>query len=122
MTIENIKIDDVEYVRADLLKQLPPNVDGLQYCVVRTYSAGVHIGYLKDFAIKYPQSGLMINSRRLHSWDNACSLSQVATNGVGSSSKIAMELSELYLTDIIEVIPCTVQAKEFFQGAKVWKK
>ena len=118
---EIIKIDDVEYVRLDSVKVAEP-VDGMRYCVVRTYSAGVHIGYVKDFGTKHPQYAKLLNSRRLHYWDGAASLSQVAMEGVNSSSRIAMEIPEIELTDAIEVIPCSDYAARFFKKAKAWKK
>ena len=122
MSIEKIKIDDVEYVRADSVNNLAQEIDGMKYCVVRTYSAGVHIGYVEEFGTKQPQYAKLINSRRLHYWDGAASLSQVALEGVNSSSRIAMELPEIELPDVIEVIPCSDIAMKFFKGAKAWKK
>ena len=119
---ESIMIDDVKYVRSDAVSKLAEEVDGLKYCVVRTYSAGVHIGFVKDFAVKHPQQATLINSRRLYNWRNACSLSQVAIDGVGDSSRIAMETPEITLTDVIEVIPCSEKAAEFFKAVKAWKK
>ena len=119
---ETMMIDDVKYVREDAVSNLAEEVDGLKYCVVRTYSAGVHIGYVKDFAEKNPQQATLINSRRLHYWDGACSLSQVAMDGVNDSSRIAIEIPEIILTDIVEIIPCSEKAAEFFKVAKVWKK
>lgn len=118
---DSIKIDDVEYVRADRQK-MAESVDGMQYCVIRTYSSGVHIGYVKEFAEKHPQSCVLLKARRLHYWSGACSLSQVAMDGVSSDSRIAMEIPEIELTDAIERIPCTEQAAKFFQEAKAWKK
>jgi hypothetical protein len=117
-----IKIDDVEYIRADSVSNIAEKVDGLQYCVVRTYSAGVHIGYVKDFGITHPQQATLLKSRRLHYWTGAASLSQVTMDGVGGSSRIAIEVPEIILTDIIEIIPCSEKAAEFFKGAKAWKK
>ena len=122
MTIETIKIDDIEYIRADSVSKTAPETDGMKYCVVRTYSAGVHIGYVEEFGTKQPQYAKLINSRRLHQWSGAASLSQVSLDGVDSSSRIAMELPEIELTDVIEVIPCSLKAMDFFKGAKAWKK
>lgn len=118
---KTIKIDDVEYVRADA-NQLAQSVDNMRYCVVRTYSAGVHIGYVAEFGEKHPQHAKLLKSRRLHYWSGACSLSQVAMDGVSSESRIAMEIPEIELTDVIEVIPCSTKTAEFFQKAKAWKK
>ena len=119
---ETLKIDDIEYVRKDTTQKLAEPVNGLKYCVIRTYSAGVHIGYVKEFGEKAPQHAKLINSRRLHYWNGAASLSQVAMDGVGSSSRIAVEIPEIELTDVIEVITCSEKSAEFFKGAKVWKK
>jgi hypothetical protein len=120
---ETMMIDDVKYVRADSVDKLAPELDGMKYCVIRTYSAGVHIGYVEKFGSdNNPQYVKLLNSRRLHQWSNACSLSQVAMDGVSADSRIAMELPEIELTDVIEVIPCSEKSAEFFKGAKAWKK
>lgn len=113
---------DVKYVQEDSIYQIQPEFEGMQYCVVRTCSAGVHIGYVKSFGEKHPQHALLLKSRRLHYWDGACSLSQVAMDGVNDSSRIAMELPVIELTDVIEVIPCSSKAADYFKAAKVWKK
>ena len=117
-----ISIDGVDYVRADTVNKPAAEVDGLKYCVIRTYSAGVHIGYVKDFAKDNPQQATLIKSRRLYYWDGACSLSQVSQDGVNSKSKIAIEVPEIILTDIIEIIPCSEKAANFFKSAPEWKK
>ncbi len=118
-----ISIDGVDYVRADTVTKPAAEVDGMKYCVIRTYSAGVHIGYVSEFGTSHPQHAKLINSRRLYYWKNACSLSQVAMDGVDpKDSKIALEIPEIELTDVIEVITCSEKAANFFKGAPVWKK
>jgi len=120
---ETMMIDDVKYVREDSINnKQAPEVDGMKYCVVRTYSAGVHIGYVSEFGVKHPQNATLVNSRRLHYWSGAASLSQVAIDGVDDSSRIAIVLPEIELTDVIEIIPCSEKAAEFFKSAKEWKK
>lgn len=119
---ETMMINDVKYVREDSVSEKAELVGGMEYCVIRTYSAGVHIGYVKEFGVKNPQHVELINSRRLHYWSGACSLSQVATDGVSSDSRIAVVLPRIELTDVVEVIPCSKKAAEFFKGAKEWKK
>ena len=116
-----IKIDDVEYVRRDMQNTLADKVEGMIYSVVRTYSAGVHIGYIKEFGIKHPQHAVLVNSRRLHYWTGAASLSQVAMDGVGDGSRIAVVLPIIELTDVIEIIPCSAKSAEYFKGVKEWK-
>ena len=119
---ETLMINEVKYIRADQ-PRLAAEVDGLKYCVLRTYSAGVHIGYLAEFGKKHPQHAKLLRSRRLHYWEGAASLSQVALDGVDpNKSRIAMELPEIELTDVIEVIPCSKLSADFFQKAAAWKK
>ena len=123
MEPKTLKINNVEYVRKDDITTLEPAMDGMRYCVIRTYSAGVHIGYVAKFGSdNNPQYVRLLKSRRLHYWDGAASLSQVAMEGVNSSSRIAMELPEIELTDVIEVIPCSEESAKFFLNAKAWKK
>lgn len=118
---ESIIIDEVEYIREDLNNIASP-VNGMKYCVVRTISAGVHIGYVKEFGEKHHMHAFLINSRRLHYWNKAASLSQVAIDGVCPvTSRIAMKVPEIELTEVIEVIPCSKKALDFFENAKVWK-
>lgn len=121
--INEIEVNGITYVRKGAESVLAPTTDGMGYCVIRTYSAGVHIGYVAQFGSdNNPQYAKLLKSRRLHYWDGAASLSQVAMEGVNSSSRIAMEIPEIELTDVIEVIPCSEEAMKFFQNAKVWKK
>jgi len=110
-----IEINGVSYVRADAAGT--PSVDGMEYCVVRTCSAGVHIGYVDELK---GQSASLIKSRRLWSWANAATLSQVAMEGC-KSTKFAMELPKIQLTDVIEVIPCSDRAFKVLNAIEEWK-
>jgi len=79
-------------------------------CLIRTYSAGVHIGDIESV------NGMecnLTNALRLWRWeDGGLSLSAVANNGVvkGRLNKTG----EIYLTNVIEIIPTTVKAEETF--------
>jgi len=44
--VETIKINNIEYVRADSLSTPAPVLDGKEYVICRTSSAGVFAGYL----------------------------------------------------------------------------
>ena len=73
-----------------------------QKVVVRTTSAGVHIGELtakagKEVALK--------DAHRLWYWKGAFSLSQVAVDGVKSGSKVGVAVPAIELTEAIEIIP-----------------
>lgn len=90
------------------------------YVIVRTYSAGVHAGYLESLDGK---EATLKNSRRLWYWDGAASLSQLAVDGVSKpeNCKFAVTLPLLILTEAIEIIPCTEKAKVCIEGIKEWK-
>ena len=81
---KTIKIDDVEYVRADSLNKPAEKVDGMEYCIVRTYSAGVFAGYLKS---RKGKEAVLINSRGIWKWTGACGLSQLAKDGTASPKR-----------------------------------
>lgn len=93
----------------------------LPWVVVRTYSAGVHVGYL---AKKDGDEVLLLESRRIWYWDGAASLSQLSQEGVTKpqNCKFAMTLPEITLKGWIEIIPATETAKQSILGVPEWKK
>ena len=115
-----IKIDDVEYVRRGS-NDMAATVDGLRYCIVRTFSAGVFAGYVKERSGK---EGVILQARRLWKWAGAASLSQLAVDGTKDPAgcKFPCEVKEVILTEITEIIPCTEKAKVSIEGVTVWKK
>jgi len=88
-----------------------------KHCIIRTYSAGVHFGIVKDVDNKAGGQGcdvLLENSRRIWKWEGAFTLSEVAQAGVNSSSRIASEVPETYICGVIEMIPTTESARKKF--------
>ena len=80
-----------------------------KYVLVRTYSAGVHVGFLDA------QNGKEVkltDSRRLWYWTKAFTLSAVSQNGIGKDSKVSIPVPEIELTEAIEVIPCSAKAEK----------
>jgi hypothetical protein len=105
--------------------QQAQDLDGMKYCVIRSYGAGVFCGYVKEQ--KSDVNGVnvtLVNSRRIHYWSGACSLSQLAMEASKDidSCRIAVTVPEMFIADVIEIIPMTEKAKEIIQGAKEWKK
>ena len=94
----------------------------LSYCIVRTYSAGVFAG-LYDRKNK-GKEGTVFNAIRIHYWDGANSLSQMANEGVKKPKgcRFAQEVSEVDLKEIIEVLPCTIEAEKNIKGVPVWEQ
>ena len=92
-----------------------------QYVVIRTYSAGVHIGYLES---KEGKEVTLTDARRVWYWDGANSLSQLATEGVKHplNCKISVPVRRITLTEAIEIIECTDKAIENLNAVPLWKK
>jgi hypothetical protein len=113
MQPKTIKIDNVEYVRTDAIVTPAQKLDGLTYCIVRTYSAGVWAGWV-DLE-NYGEQMIIKDARRLWRWWSEFTLSALATTGIKAGkekeNKYAMPVSEVFLTNVIEIIPCTEMAK-----------
>lgn len=89
--------------------------------LVRTYSAGVHFGTLLE---KEGKEVLLGNAHRVYSWENACSLSQLAMEGSKEknvNNKISMAVEKIILTEAIEIILMTDSAYSNLTGV-LWKK
>lgn len=83
--------------------------------LVRTYSAGVHFGYLvsregKEVALE--------RSRRIWRWYGANTLSEIATAGLDIIKSRVGAPVNIVLTEAIEVIDCTPEAVENLESAK----
>lgn len=80
-----------------------------EFCVVRTWTAGVHMGVVAE------QSGtavLLKDARRLYRWQGAFTLNEVSQNGVAEASRISEPVPAILLTQAIEVIPCSERARK----------
>ena len=79
-------------------------------CLVRTYSAGVHIGdvvYVNEMEVR------LKNALRLWKWEGGgLSLSVAATQGIKGGR--LNETGEIYLTNAIEFIPTTKEAEKTY--------
>ena len=90
-------------------------------CIIRSYASGVHFGIIHE--TRDTLHGLSVtlkNSRRIHYWEGACSLSQVAMDGI-RTGRVAMELPEIQIENVIEIIPMTEKAIENLKNQPVWK-
>lgn len=116
-----ISINGIDYIPvSETNNEMAINTDGLPYVIIRTYSAGVHAGYLKK---REGREVTLVNTRRIYYWSGACSLSQMALQGVKhpEGCKFTVVLPEILLLEAIEVIPCTIEAKLNIEGVPVWK-
>ena len=86
-----------------------------QYVLVRTKSAGVHLGRLESQA---GQAVKLTNARRLWYWKGAFTLNEVATNGINFlASKLSASVPEILLTQAIEIIPVAEELVAKFEEA-----
>jgi hypothetical protein len=89
--------------------------------MVRTYSAGVFLGTLKE---RNGKEVTLTDARRMWYWDGAASLSQLATTGTSkpNNCKFPAPVAEVLLTEAIEIIPATEAAIASIAAVPVWKK
>ena len=119
--VEELTIEGIVYVPKDSINQKAIEVDGMSYVMIRTYSAGVHCGYLKS---RDGKEVCLVNSIRIWKWSGAASLSQLAMEGTNDASncKFGVEVSNLILTEAIEVMEMTETAKQNIQNVPSWKQ
>ena len=81
-------------------------------CLIRTYSAGVHIG---DVVYAEGMEVRLENALRLWKWEGGgLSLSAVANDGIKGGR--LNKTGEVYLTNAIEFIPTTAKAEASYVG------
>jgi hypothetical protein len=116
--VESLTIEGVEYVPKDSLIKLA--VDDYPIYMVRTYSAGVFYGGLKE---RNGKEVTLTNATRVFFWKGASTLSQLAQLGTSNPNecKFPMPVSEVILTEAIELIPVTEEALKTLNLVKIWK-
>ncbi|MEY2654289.1 MAG: hypothetical protein RLZZ524_1317 [Pseudomonadota bacterium] len=89
------------------------------FVVVRTYSAGVHCGTL---AAQDGKNVTLTDARRIWRWRGANTLHELALNGADKEwTRISEPVSALDLSEAIEVIACTSEARENLSASR-WGK
>ena len=119
---KSIVIDGVEYIPKSEQQEtvMAQKLDGLEYVMCRTYSAGVFAGYLKE---RNGQEVELLNARRIWSWAGAASLSQLAMDGTSKPKKCKFPtpVDKIILTQAIEIIPITEKAQKSIESVPVWE-
>lgn len=90
-----------------------------KYVIVRTYSAGVFAGELES---RNGKEVVLKNARRLWYWEGAASLSEMAIKGVSKADKCKFpcEVPSVLLTEAIEILDVTDEAKNSIKSVKEW--
>ena len=117
--IDEVTIEGRRYVPADCIQKTAIDEKLGKYQIVRTYSAGVFAGYVES---RNGREAVMRKARRLWYWDGACSLSDLAVNGVSKpeNCKFPCEVDRVELLEVIEILDCTEKAKDSINGVKIW--
>jgi len=92
-----------------------------KYVIVRTYSAGVFAGYLSS---RNGREVVLRSARRLWFWTGACSLSQLAMEGVKKPSecKFPCEVDRVELLEAIEILDVTEAARLNIAAVPIWQE
>lgn len=92
-----------------------------QFYIVRADRAGVFFGHIKE---RVGDEVTMTDVRRLWYWAGACSLSQIAVNGVKipGECKFTVAVPEMTILGIIEIIPASEAAVKSIEAVKPWKR
>lgn len=90
------------------------------YVIARTFSAGVFAGYLES---RDGKEVVLTNARRIWYWAGAASLSQLAMDGTSKPGecKFPVAVNRVILTEAIEILDVTPEAKKSIEAVPVWK-
>lgn len=90
-----------------------------KYVIVRGDRSGVFAGVL---TAQEGQEVDLADCRRLWYWKGACSVSDIALIGTVNPDecKFAYAVSDIRITDAIEIIPTTEKAENVIRGVKPW--
>jgi len=99
------------------------NMKEKKFYIFRTNRAGVWFGNKKSLD---RQVAVVTNARRLWYWEGAASLSQLAIEGVKYHNKCKFTMTIIddegvYLSDVIEILPCTQKAVNSINSVPIWK-
>lgn len=124
MGTSNISLDEITvngeiYAKKGTVFIPAKNIDGMPFCIVRTYSAGVFAGYIESREDKIVT---IRNAIRLWQWAGAASLSQLAMEGVTKPKecKFAIPVDQIVVTEAIEILSCSEAARLCIEGVRTW--
>lgn len=87
-------------------------MEKLDFVIVRTYSAGVHCGYLR-FKSENGKEVHLEEARRIWRWKGANTLNELSLHGCDDDyTRISEPVKKIELTEAIEIIKCEAKAEE----------
>lgn len=117
---DSVIINGVTYVPEGTNKMAEKRKN-MPYVIVRTYSAGVHAGYLES---RTGREVVLRSARRIWYWDGAATLSQLAVDGTSKpeNCKFPCEVDKVELLEAIEILDVTEKARKSISSVKVWQQ
>lgn len=114
-----ITINGEVYVKKSEISENAEKRDGMDYCIVRTYAAGVFAGYVES---RNGKECVIRDARRIWYWEGAASLSQLAMDGTSKPDKckFPVAVDRVLVTEAIEFDYCTEKAKKSIEEVPVW--
>ena len=91
-----------------------------EYSIIRGEASGVFFGVVTR---REGREVELKDCLRIWSWEGACSLSQIALEGVKrpDDCRFTVSVPQIVVLDAIEVIPCTIEAIDNIKSVKVWR-
>jgi len=94
-------------------------MEPMTYVIARTYSAGVFAG---EVECRNGKEITLRHARRIWHWAGAASLSQLAAQGTSKPKgcKFPCAVDRVVLTEVIEILDVTPEARTSIEGVPVW--
>lgn len=91
-------------------------------CVIRSNRAGVFYAILAEYESS-TRTAELHDCRRLWYWSGAASISQLAVEGVKNPTecKFTVLVPQMIVEEVIEIIPCSIDAIKNIENVEVWK-
>lgn len=88
-----------------------------KYVLIRTYASGVHFGKLKLYE---PENShcVLEDSRRLYSWVDRFTLTEVAQQGVTERALMSIPIAQIMIGDVIEILSVSEEAEDSLKNTK----
>ena len=123
---KTISIDNVTYIQEGAASQTKAaEINGLERCIIRSYAAGVFVGDVKEKTSELNGINVtLIQSKRIHFWDGACSLTQLSIDGTTKTKdcRVTDAIDSQFIANVIEILPITQKAADSIDSIPSWKK
>lgn len=88
--------------------------------IVRANGAGVFFGTLKE---KNETSVTLSNARKIHYWEGACAVEQLAVDGTTKpdNCRFTVWVDEVQIESVLQTISCTQKSIDSISSVEEWK-